>query len=65
MDLSNDNYYNYGLPWKGQFSQTNKTNIKIIAVQGNYSQEGKSDEVKLNQEYMSHTSSGTKQEQGD
>ena len=66
VDLSNDNYYDYSLPWEGQFSQTNETNIKIVSVQGSYSQEEKAIDEKQTQEYMvnpmSHTYFGTKQE---
>ena len=55
IDLSQDSDFDYGLPGEGLFSQTNETDLKIIAVEGNYSQEGESDETEHKQEQEDET----------
>ena len=50
MDLSQDNCFDYGLPGEGLFSRTNETDLKIVAVEGNYSHKGESNERKHKQE---------------
>ena len=55
IDLSQDSDFDYGLPGEGLFSQTNETDLKIIAVEGNYSQEGESNETEHKQEQEDET----------
>ena len=50
-DLTNDWSYDYGLPLEKQFTQTNKTDIRILSVCGNYEHE----EIAMEDD---HTSSG-------